>query len=490
MKVMWGDPLHSVPLMVNYGGSSEDNIVFVSNNGGMLHAVDAKNGEEKFSFMPYEFFSKANKYTTERLGLKDGNVRLSYGLDGGWIAWRRPGDTPEAKPSEVFLYGGMRRGGRNYYALDVTNPSSPSLKWQITGGSGKFSDLGQSWSTPTLTQIPVGDDIVPVLIFGGGYDPSGHDDQQGKSRNSGDSMGNAIYIVDARNGDLIWSASNAGADTNNPNLKWSVPGGIAVVDKEFDGVADFLYFGDLGGQLFRVGIDQTGGKDMNVHRLASMGGLGASGNRRFYEAPAVVYLEDQGVKTLYVVAASGYRSHPLNEDVEDGVFVVKDKTALANIVSAPKDVTLGDLSNVGSGSPDNKKLGWYYFFDKGEKSMSSPVVFNNVLRFSTYEPKQEVDDENACSVTYGKSYLHTVSIETAKPAGANNDGSVPDSRREELEQSTPPPSPVLVSDGEGNVHVVVGTEVIGADDMGYSHLRKRRWYQMDKTQANEFKAAQ
>lgn len=490
LQGMWGDPLHSVPLMVNYGGNSDNNIIFVSNNGGMLHAVDSGTGEEKFAFMPHEIMSKANQYTIERPGLSGANQRQAYGLDGSWVAWRRPGDTPDAAPKDVFIYGGMRRGGREYYALDVGNVNSPSLKWQISGGSGSFDNLGQTWSTPTLTQIPVGDEVVPVLIFGGGYDPDAHDLKQGDSRGNGDAMGNAVYIVDARDGKLIWSASDSGASTNNSDMKWSIPSSVAVVDKEFDGVADFLYFGDLGGQLFRVDIDQSGGKDMKVNRLASLGGSGASGNRRFYEAPSVVYLNDGGKKTLYVAVGSGYRSHPLDENVQDGIFVVKDQTALAGKGAAPKDVSLADMTNVGTGTPDKDEMGWYFFFDKGEKSLASPVVFNNVLRFTTYEPAQEEDDENPCTVTYGKSYLYTVSIETAEPVPITNDGTIPSSRREELEQSTPPPTPVLVSDGEGNVHVVVGTEVIGAEDLGYQHLRKRRWYQMDKTQANEFKSVE
>lgn len=486
LKVVWGDPLHSVPLMVNYGGNSENNIVFVSNNAGMLHAIDVSDGSEKFAFMPHDFLSRADEVTTHTLGLNGDNTRQSYRLDGSWISWRKPGDSVTDKPDAVYIYGGMRRGGRNYYALDVSSLSSPKMKFPvIEGGQGKFDDLGQTWSTPTLTQIPFGEGgKKPVLIFGGGYDPSGHDNRQGMGRVSGDSMGNAIYIVDAESGDLLWSATGS----DNANLKWSVPGGISVVDKEFDGVADFLYFGDLGGQLFRVDIDQSGALKNSVHRLASLGGSSASTNRRFYDAPSVVYLNEGGQKVLYVAAASGYRSHPLDEKTQDGIFVVKDKTALAKTVTAPKDVSLAEMTNVSSGEANPKDMGWYYYLEGGEKSMSSPVVFDGVLRFSTYSPKGEDLDDNPCAVSYGRSFLHTVDIVTSKPA-TNNDGTVPNSRRKDMDQTTPPPSPVLVTDGEGNIDVVVGTEVVGEQDMGYSHLRKRRWYQMDKTQANEFKAA-
>ena len=44
----------------------------------------------------------------------------------------------------VYLYTGMRRGGSNYYALDVTDRNNPELLWTIQGGSGDFAELGQS----------------------------------------------------------------------------------------------------------------------------------------------------------------------------------------------------------------------------------------------------------------------------------------------------------------------------------------------------------
>ena len=131
LAMMWGDPLHSVPVMVNYGENENNNYVFVSNNGGMLHAVSTLDGSEAFAFMPYEFISKANEYTVDRPPLANDNSRQVYGLDGSWIPWRKPGETAEDAPEAVYLYGGMRRGGRSYYALDVTNPTTPKKLWRI-----------------------------------------------------------------------------------------------------------------------------------------------------------------------------------------------------------------------------------------------------------------------------------------------------------------------------------------------------------------------
>jgi type IV pilus assembly protein PilY1 len=68
----WADPLHTEPRLVNYGFSGDiadaaldtslqDNTVFVSTNGGMLHAIDPKNGNELFAIMPAEELSKTEK---------------------------------------------------------------------------------------------------------------------------------------------------------------------------------------------------------------------------------------------------------------------------------------------------------------------------------------------------------------------------------------------------------------------------------------------
>src|SRR5690606_15271757 len=129
--------------------------------GGMLHAIDTKTGVEKFAFMPHEFLSQAELYTTKRPALQN-NKRITYGLDGSWIAWKRSAE----HGGKVYLYGGMRRGGQHYYALDVTTPNTPKMLWQINPETSGVAKRGQTWSTPTLTQVWTGGEAVPALVFG------------------------------------------------------------------------------------------------------------------------------------------------------------------------------------------------------------------------------------------------------------------------------------------------------------------------------------
>lgn len=484
LKTMWGDPLHSVPLMVNYGGSASNNYVFVSNNGGMLHGIKTTDGSEAFAFMPYEFISQAEKYTTQRPSLNYDNTRQTYGLDGSWTAWRKPGASIDAAPQHVYIYGGMRRGGRNYYALDVSSPTAPVLKWQINNSTSGFNDLGQTWSTPTFTHIPGASGAVPAIVFGGGYSPSDHDNAYG-TRSSSDAMGKSVYIVNAETGALIWKASHT-------DMKWAIPSSISVVDFNLDGAADFLYFGDLGGQIFRVKLDQTGANNHVTTKIANLGGSGTA-HRRFFEAPAISFGKEGGKNALYVAIGSGYRAHPLDDDIKEGFFVIRDEGAL-NPGTMPV-ATIDNLVNAlasADAAPD-EPMGWYYLFDRdGEKAMATPAIYNNRILFTTYTPTEQ-EDEDPCSVRYGDSYLHTVYLKTGSPAPLKDEidpvtgtiTNLPTERSKKLLQSTPAPTPALIIDEHGNTVVVVGTEVVGEAGGLPTDLRKRRWMQLPKNEANQ-----
>ena len=149
-----------------------------------------------------------------------------------------------------YIYVGMRRGGNNYYAVDVTNKTDPKIVFTINGGEGDYLKMGQSWSRPTITKVKIGSIVKDVMIIGAGYDES----QDAKVNRSEDSIGNAVYIIDANTGELLWSASNAGADLTVTEMNYSIPARISVIDRDNDGLADHMYVADMGGQIFRFDI--------------------------------------------------------------------------------------------------------------------------------------------------------------------------------------------------------------------------------------------
>ena len=203
------------------------------------------------------------------------------------------------------------------------------------------------------------------------------------------------------------------------------------------------------------------------------------------------------------VAGSGYRSHPLDESVDDALFVVKDETAMTTAQAAPTEVGLEDLTNASAETPATTDKGWFYPMQvNGEKILASPTVYTtvdddkntiSVLAATSYSPTRQDQQESPCAVTYGSAALYRVNLLTGSGVDYNNDGVADEPPRTELKQTGIPPALTDMpggSDGSGGPTEgvgCVGTECLELNDEGFDHLRKRRWYQMEKDEANQFK---
>jgi type IV pilus assembly protein PilY1 len=265
----------------------------------------------------------------------------------------------------VYAYATMGRGGRNIYALDITNRSNPKMLWQIIGGTTSgFEKLGQTWSVPVKTRIQVGSDIKDVLIFGGGYDTNQDDLNRTDSTRSADSLGNAIYIVDAKTGAKIWSAGNDDThDLNLAKMQYGIPSKVRVIDinagdasqigedanqgkllsggilvQDEEKLADQIFVGDMGGQVWRLFINH-GSSGSNLITAGGTNGDGVFASvandtpesaRRFYHEPDVALLKVGGSPTLTVNIGSGYSGHQLNKTIEDRFYSFRTDTLFTN----------------------------------------------------------------------------------------------------------------------------------------------------------------
>ncbi|HTO19475.1 MAG TPA: PilC/PilY family type IV pilus protein [Pseudomonas sp.] len=330
------------------GSSLEQLYLFFSSNEGFIHAVDASTGVEKFAFIPQELLPNLGAYYKDAKG-----GSKTYGMDGQIKLWVEYGqldtDNQTRSLSKAFLYAGMRRGGRNYYALDVANLDAPKLKWVIKGGvTPGFDALGQSWAAPLLGQLKINGTPTKVLILSGGYDTNQDNDEPNTP--SDDTRGNALFIVDADTGKLLWRAgSDQAADLQITSMTNSIPAEPALVDVDGNGLVDVLYAADTRGQIFRIDFDHSGTSSAATGgRIAALGGATAADNRRFYSTPDIALHRERGSQPHFTIAiGSGYRAHPLNEDTEDRFYVLRDY----NVYSAPTSYTTlteADLTDVSS----------------------------------------------------------------------------------------------------------------------------------------------
>ncbi len=339
-RMKMGDPLHSQPAVINYGPNYDDLVMYASTNEGYIHAIDIKKqGEEIFAFMPQELLP--NIYPRMTNGSLANHI---YGLDGPITIWnndanndgRLYSDATTLQSGEfVYLYQGMRRGGSHYYALDITKPTSPVLKWKISGGpSGTtgFSELGQTWSAMKKARVKIGGVERDVLVFGGGYDVT---QDTADNTHTADTIGRAIYIVDAETGEKLWQAGPAGTAperaSNNPDLVLNdmtnaFPSDIVIFDTNRDGLQDRMYAADVGGQLWRFDIDNENNTDasnlVTGGMIARLYGTNVEDNRRFYHAPEVAISADRSYFAITI--GSGHRAAPKNATVHDAFYVIRD----------------------------------------------------------------------------------------------------------------------------------------------------------------------
>ena len=477
-----GAVMHSSPLLLSNEGkvtynseteeiestNREDYVLFGSTQG-ILHVVKVPDysestsggvttgnggGQEVFAFVPHEMIEKQSKAFLTPESTTGGTANLFYGIDAPWTAYTEyvpksdgtltvgagksvtvDGSTTPLQGKQ-YVYGGLRMGGRSYYALDLKNMSSPKLKFHINpdaASSGSpLSFMGESWSKPKIAWVNWKGSRKMVMFVGGGYDAGG---TTGTANNAGyesdtynqtNGIGAGVYMFSADGddaGDLLWWASNnasstSAADANSgvialkdANLKYSVASEIKTADRDNDGLVDHLYFGDLSGQVFRIDLNNKAPaigafatrstRIMNMHNASS-----AYLSPRFYAAPSfAIFTDPVGGKLFAAISiGSGNLSHPLAEYASgrdyDALYTIYDKdVARSDLYTTSslytQDTSVGNstallaLNEITSANrfqqtatqlttpvaPYASSAGWYFRLQGGNGKMQQEKIF-------------------------------------------------------------------------------------------------------------------
>lgn len=505
-RSIMGDPLHAEPALIQYGelaGNIPDLVAYVATNDGYLHAFNTIDGTEYWAFVPQELLPDL-----EDLFEDNGSIK-NYGLDGDVVPWVNDAnlDGTIGSGDHVYLYMGMRRGGRDIYSMDVTNRLKPVLRGIIKGGIGDYQELAQTWSTPNVEKIQLGGSERTVLIFGGGYDTN----QDNAATRTPDSEGRAIYIADALTGERLWWAgpTGSGADKELSDMQYSIPGRIKPLDVDGDGFIDRLYAGDMGGQLWRFDIPADGltqsnlGSKIDGGRIAEVAEDGSTADaRRFYYPPDVSLIFEEGkAPYLAILAATGYRAHPLDKDIHDRMYMIRDYdiyTKPASYVTVSE--ANGDLfdttnNNIGQGNTGqvnaaitglNNKKGWYITFNEldgsfiGEKSLSEPLILNGVAIVTTFIPTDTSGvATGSCKPKEGNGTVFFVNITDGTPTydiSGDSTKTRPD-RKNPLKRGGIPPSPNVIV-GQKGTAMCVGTECTKSFEI--DNIQKTHWYEREQ----------
>jgi type IV pilus assembly protein PilY1 len=220
-------------------------MVYVGANDGMLHGFDAATGQEKVAYVPSMVFPNLNKLT-------DQNYIHQYYVDGSPTVGDAYGNFSNGCSStacwRTVLVSGLNGGGKGVFALDVTDPSGTNIStltfsesnaanialWEFADSTTP-DDMGYTYSQPTIARMKNGQ---WAAIFGNGYNSVNERP--------------VLYIVSITDGTLIKKIILDTATGGSNGL--STP---AVLDKDGDYIADYIYAGDLQGNMWKIDVTST-----------------------------------------------------------------------------------------------------------------------------------------------------------------------------------------------------------------------------------------
>jgi type IV pilus assembly protein PilY1 len=319
--------------------------------------------------------------------------------------------------------------------------------WKVDPSSTGMSDMGQSWAEPVVTFIPgvpagntSADTASPVVIIGGGYNPSTKDSA---GVGTDDTTGRSVYILNAETGALVYRFGTGSSGTQLPGIVDSIPNSIAILDSNSDKLTDRLYATDTGANIWRMDLPSasptSSTSPWTAFKFASLGGSTQATDRRFFAEPAVaqtvftnisqVSVTDAGTTTTSltyqnipydaVTVGSGHRPHPLDTTRSDRFFVLQDRNVVTKSFTGdagkeiPVPLELANLYNVSSTPPTTEqqniefgaKRGWYYdFAAKGEKSLSASTIIQGKVYFTSYVPGDNTSANQCLAIGQGRLY--------------------------------------------------------------------------------------
>ena len=333
---------------------TKDPTIFVGANDGMLHGFNAETGREVMAYVPYSVQTKLGKLADPNYQHEffvDGQIAIGDAYNSGW---------------KTVLVGGLGAGGKGIYALDITNPASPSVLWELTDEDD--SDIGFTFGEPVITRL---EDGTWVAIFGNGY---GSDNGQAY-----------LYVRELFSGAEIAKVALGEAGSNG------LSGVAAFLDPVSQTFAVRIYAGDLEGQLWRVNFNNSSASPAFGQNTPLF-----DTQRSITATPALAASPSGGV---FVYFGTGRLIETTDRTTPSGnerFWAVRDTNS-----AIPNDggfgaatITQSGGNRVVTGALGND--GWYLDLNvpasQGERVLNRARVIFGRLIFSSFEP-----DDDACS---------------------------------------------------------------------------------------------
>lgn len=199
-------------------------MLYVGANDGMLHGFRVADGVEQLAYIPASLLGELPQLTRP-----DYNHR--YYVDGT----PRVGDAYLGSRWKTLLLGSTGAGGKAVFAIDVTAPNNftaDKMLWEFT-----HSEMGIALAAPTLVRVKADNKWVALVA-------NGHNSNSQTAR---------LFVLDLATGAVIKEIDTQVGSASEPNgLSSPLP-----VDEDGDRVVDYVYAGDLQGNLWKFDLSDN-----------------------------------------------------------------------------------------------------------------------------------------------------------------------------------------------------------------------------------------
>ena len=387
--------------------ASRSRMLYVGANDGMLHAFDAQTGAEEWAYVPGLLLPRIKNLADPSAPFQAtvdgfitvGDADLGRTQGGTGTDWR------------TMLVSGLGRGGKGFFALDITTPTAATdsavadkVLWEFpASGSTDAANVGYSFSRPILVkhELVANDGTRSgagwVVLVSSGYNNGG----------SGDGKG-YLYVLNARTGAVIRAiGTNVGSATDPSGL-----GQISawVDDDNTDNSVRWVYGGDLKGNLWRFDLTAADPSSWTVTKLASL--TDGSNPQPITVAPELARIKQSS--SVVNVVAVGTGRYLGDKDVPgtpnassdatqtQSFYVIKDAIDTSRRYSAVDRSSLESrtLSTLGDGKRGLSETmtaidwaqdaGWYVDLNlSGERVNADPFIAHTTVTFVTNVPSAD-----------------------------------------------------------------------------------------------------
>ncbi|KAF7599126.1 MAG: pilus assembly protein [Candidatus Dactylopiibacterium carminicum] len=407
--------------------SNRPTVVFAGANDGMLHAFNGSltaidKGQELFSYIPGLIYSDTDSATGGGLSsLGNPSFTHRFLVDGSpYVAdidfQKTPNATATTTDWRSILIGGLGKGGKGYYAIDVTDPTdwtsensiADKILWEFS-----HTHLGYSYGVASVVKTAKYGWVVVLT--------SGYNNDDGKGY---------FFFVNPRTGELLEMVATSEGSTASP---LNMAHATAYTPNYRDGTADAIYAADLQGNVWRLDVTASSGDYLAPTKIASLSSP-SGGFQPVTTRPLVEAEPSSGKRYVLVGTGRLLADSDISTNQKQSFYAIIDGQKAfgafyGGSISLPEnssfpvsrnnlEANTDLLSGIGS-SPTNS-MGWYYDMPLtnqiAERVTINPEANNGIIAWAGNLP-----DGDACSPA-GTGKAYAVSLGLGRSVLRNSSG--------------------------------------------------------------------